>query len=95
MIPYSDTDVLIILLSNMGTISGNIQICLEGCVGKKQKFIIVTQLYKARGPNLSAALPVFHALIHDAITTQLFLEIRHYRMVYTIVTAIREENRQF
>lgn len=57
----SDTDVLIIMLANMGNIAEDIQICMEVGVGKNQRFINVTQLHKALGVNLSAALPAFHA----------------------------------
>lgn len=34
---------------------------MEVGVGKNQRFINVTQLHKALGTNLSAALPAFHA----------------------------------
>lgn len=57
----SDTDVLIIMLANMANISENIHICMEVGVGKAQRFINITQLYKSLGSNLSAALPAFHA----------------------------------
>lgn len=60
----SDTDVAVIMLDNMSVISNRkIEISMEVGVGNKQRFINISQLYKTLGPQLSAALPGFHALL--------------------------------
>lgn len=57
----SDTDILIIMLGNMKYIKSNLNISMHVGTGNNQKFINVTKLYDTLGPNLSSALPGFHA----------------------------------
>ncbi|XP_067640047.1 uncharacterized protein CAH3 isoform X1 [Eurosta solidaginis] len=58
----SDTDVAIIMLANMENTHKDVNISMEFGVGNHQRFINITKLYKNLGPQLSAALPGFHAL---------------------------------
>ncbi|CAH1173831.1 unnamed protein product [Phaedon cochleariae] len=59
----SDTDVAVIMLSNMSALSNaNVKVSMEAGVGNNQRFINISKLYETLGPKLSAALPAFHAL---------------------------------
>ncbi|XP_067613930.1 serine/threonine-protein kinase Wnk isoform X4 [Eurosta solidaginis] len=59
----SDTDVAIIMLSNMSALSNaDVKVSMEAGVGNNQRFINISKLYETLGPKLSAALPAFHAL---------------------------------
>ncbi|CAH0731407.1 unnamed protein product, partial [Brenthis ino] len=57
----SDTDVLIILLSNMQHIRKNVQINILHGSGNTKRYINVTRLYEVLGRDLCSALPGFHA----------------------------------
>ena len=58
----SDTDVLIIILSNMMFVKTRVKISMHVGTGNKQRFINVNELHQHLGNSLCLALPVFHAL---------------------------------
>lgn len=61
VIRCSDTDILIIALGNMQFTNENVKIWLKVGVGNNERYINVSKLYELLGPDLSRALPAFHA----------------------------------
>lgn len=57
----SDTDIIIILLGNMGLVHDRMKISMHVGTGNNHRFIDVNKLYKELGQDLCNALPAFHA----------------------------------
>lgn len=62
IIKCSDTDILIILLSNMHNLKSKSKIWIESGVAGKKKYIDVCEIYNNYGELLCKALAGFHAL---------------------------------
>lgn len=58
----SDTDILVIMLGNMKFVQEQVEVLMEVGVGKTQRNINISSLYKSSGVNLCDSLPAFHAL---------------------------------
>lgn len=61
VIRCSDTDVLIIILSNMKYVDCGLHVYMEVGTGNNQRIIDVSLLYQVLGDNICCALPAFHA----------------------------------
>lgn len=63
LIKSSDTDVLVIMLSNMDHLNNDaLKIFMEVGVGNNKRYINVSQLYTELGLSICKSLPGFHAL---------------------------------
>ncbi|XP_066595439.1 uncharacterized protein [Prorops nasuta] len=62
VIKCSDTDILVILLGNIGNMKSKSKIWIESGTAAKRNIIDVCKLYDSLGQSLCRALPGFHAL---------------------------------
>lgn len=62
LVRCSDTDILVILLSNMKFVRHDSKVWMEAGTGASLRFVDVSQLYEKLGENICNALAGFHAL---------------------------------